>query len=146
MSALENIPQGALWLPNAGLTDARERAAQKAVNEYDERLTLGQRRDTGEWVVFLKRRGDEPFPVLGLGRYLPEPNEVTHKLWKHDTVRRGDQIMAEIMKRQDAAQKKNKDEADERSGVMAEALEHGFRKQGAHPSPRVFIPASVRSV
>lgn len=144
---LDNIPRGALWLPGVGETSVDEREASTAVQEYDSDLVLGQRRDSGEWIVFLQRGGDaQPLPVLGLGTRLPHPQDILKKLHDSDARRRGDKIVSEIVKRQDAAKKELVYESHERDGVLAEHLEHGFRKEGKHPSPRVFIPSGVKSV
>lgn len=138
-----DIPREALWLPSAHL-GSFEKAAAKAVEDYDSTLTLGQRRDTGEWLVFKKNGpGGEPFPVLGLGNHLPSADEVTKKLYTCDVRRHGEKIFRDIQRRNDERAAAMKYEQSEKVGVMAEHLDHAFRQQGVHPSPRIFLPAGI---
>lgn len=151
ISAMEkkiDAPSGSLWLPGIGVSGTDERAAAAAVEEYDPNLVLGQRRDTGEWIVFLRKgpNDGEPFPVLGLGTRLPAADEVTRTLYQKDVRRHGEKLFHDIYRKQQANLKTLRDNASEASGVLAEGMEWGFRKQGVHPSPRVFLPAGVKSV
>ena len=139
------IPRGALWLPGVGTTTSNEREAAKALHEYDPDLVLGQDKSTGQWVVCLRNGpySSEPFPVLGLGFDLPDRAEIQRRLHQADTRRQGDKIVKAVMRRQEDAVNAQRHEAGEKTGVLAEHLEHGFRKQDAHPSPRVFLPAGI---
>lgn len=143
-----DVPKGALWLPGVGVSGTDERAAANAVNAYDSGLVLGQNRETGEWIVFLRHgpHNGEPFPVLGLGTRLPAADEITKKLYACDVRRHGERLFRDIYKRQEAQLAEHHAAINDKTGVFAEALEHGFRKMGAHPSPRVFLPAGVKSV
>lgn len=138
----EDIPRGALWTPDNGWTSQNERQCAKMVEEYDTELVLGQRKDTGEWVVFLKNgpQNDGPFPIFGLGRELPPADKIKERLAKHDVSRHGRKIYTDIlcsMQREEAAAKAARHDAD---GQVAEAMEWGMRQMGSHPSPRIFVP------
>lgn len=139
------IPQGALYLPDVGLTSSDERAASKVVREYDADCRLGQRKDTGEWIVYMTDPSGAPFPVLGFGTRLPHPDEILKKMYQTDVRRHGEKIFKEIMKRQDSNQDANKREHHDATDVMADAMVEGFRKQGYNPYPRVFIPKGVKT-
>lgn len=133
---------GRLWTPD-GSASTQERQVAKAIKEYDQDLILGQRSD-GEWVVFLQPEGEEnPFPVLGLGFSLPSSDHVKAKLFKHDTRKNGRDIYRQMLRRMDQSRKDSSDTFGDSAGHAAEALAHGFRQQGAHPSPRIFVPRGV---
>lgn len=142
----EDIPRDALWTPDNGWTSVNERQVAKAVEEYDASLVLGQRQDTGEWVVFLRNgpHQGEAFPLLGLGHELPSADKVKELLFKRDVKRNGAKIYDDIVRSMESKRREAKSAASDASGQAAEALEYGFRKMGKHPSPRVFIPAGVK--
>jgi hypothetical protein len=134
-------PAEQLWLPQGG---SHERAVAKAVESYDRDLGLGQRKDTDEWVVFLKNvRDGDPIPVLGLGLTLPSADRVAEKLAHHDTKRFCGEILRRMENERKAKERLSNEKRDEASGTMAEALEWGFRKMGANPFPKVFVPRSI---
>lgn len=141
----EDIPRGALWTPQNGWTSQQERECAKAVEEYDSALVLGQRQDTGEWVVFLKEgpANKDVFPIFGLGRQLPSSDKIKEILSRSDVSRHGRKIYAQIlqsMAREEAAAKAARHEADE---PAAEALAWGINKMtGSHP--RIFVPKTYR--
>jgi hypothetical protein len=138
---LNELMPGALYLPDVGLTGSDERAASKAVREYDADCRLGQRKDTGEWIVYMTNPATgEPFPVLGLGTRLPSPDEILRRMYQTDVRRHGDKIFRDIMRRQDAAHAAQKQKADDASEAVADALVSGYRKQGHNPFPRIFVP------
>lgn len=145
---IDDLKPGALWLPGQGVTGTDERAAAEAVVAYDPTLILGQNRETGEWIVFLRKgpHEGEPFPVLGLGNRLPAADEITRTLYAKDVRRHGEKLYEAIYRKQQAQLAELNRQAGERTGVAAEYMDHAFRKMGAHPSPRVFIPAGVKSV
>lgn len=142
-----DIPQGALWTPNGGWSYAGERECAKAVEEYDSDLALGQRKDTGEWVVFIRNgpHDGEPFPVLGLGFRLPGADEVKKKLHTHDVRRHGKQLVADIERRKEAKRKELDQMRDENHSIAAERMEYTMRKLGnSTPNTgRIFVPRGV---
>ena len=132
-----------LWLPGKGLVPAHMRSAQQIVEEYDQDLTLGRHEQTGEWVVLLKRGPEgRPFPVFGLGIELPAPEQIQKRLVESDVRRNGAEIVMQIRRRQELAAKESRALASDAAGHAAEALDWGFRKEGKHPSPRIFVPNS----
>jgi hypothetical protein len=133
-----------LWIPGHGLVEAGIARASKIVEDYDEKLMLARHEVTGDWCVFLKKGPfGEPFPVIGLGKELPSSQEITDKLLAADTSRRGDQILRDLNAHNERLREPKRSAADTASGIAAEALEWGFRKQGAHPIPRIFVPRTA---
>ena len=126
-----------LWLPGLGVTDLRVRKVVKAVKEYDHALNLARHEITGDWVIII---GEEGHPVWGFGKELPNPEDVQHILGKRDVKRNGRRILDQS--RREAAKRKADEQyrISETDGVAAEHFEHAFRKQGAHPTPRIFLP------
>lgn len=135
-----------IWTPT-GMVDRELRKAQRVVEQYDERLMLARHEGTGDWCVWLKPKanpfGDLPYPVIGLGPTLPSPEEIERQIVKADAARRGDEILREINAANDKLRAEKERAADDASGQGAEALEWGFRKMSAHPTPRIFVPRSV---
>lgn len=130
-----------IWLPNVGVVPAHIRTAQQAVEAYDSRLELGYDRRNDQWVVLWKDGPDgAPFPVLGLGRELPGYEEIQRLLYQGDTVRRGGDVVRDVIRRNDARKKAGQDELRDRAGEVAEALEHAFHRLGSTSYKRVFIP------
>ena len=144
MSALTPIKSDAIWLPGKGMVSLSARAAAKAVEEYDPDLILGKHAATDDWVVFIKNGpGGQPFPVFGLGKELPGPDEIKRRLYQADTKRRGTKIVAEVERRNEQRRREAAARASDAAGEVAEAYDWALRKQGAHPFPRVFVPAGV---
>lgn len=139
MSVLDLSAQQ-LWTPQ-GLVGPEIREARQAVEDYDPNLSLGRHEITGDWVVLLKRPDSEaPVPIFGLGKELPSRERITEQLYKSDVRRRGGKIAEALERRQREAQR----EADRKASDAAEEAAEGFawaaRKDGSHPSPRIFVP------
>ena len=130
-----------LWTPH-GVLGTDEGAAVKAIEDYDSDLTLAQDTRNGNFVVALKDRGPDgqPFPVFNLGTRLPSPDEITRKLYESDVRRHGGKIAQAIDRRNEQRKKELALRADEGTEAAAEAYEWAFRKLGAHPFPRIFVP------
>lgn len=137
-----------LWTP-AGEHDLTTAPARRVVEQYDENLMLARNVDTGDWCVYLKPRAnpfgqtDKPFPVIGLGPELPSPETIQRRLYQADAKRRGDQILNDMNSHNESLMQPKRIAADTGTGIAAEVFEYGFRKMGAHPIPRVFVPRSV---
>lgn len=133
-----------IWLPGAGLVPAHIRSAQQAVEAYDSRLELGQNQRNGEWVVLWKDGPDgAPFPVLGLGHELPSYEEIQRLLYTYDTVRRGGDVVKDVIRRNEKRKAESRAELKERAGEVAEALEHAFHRMGKTSYKRVFVPSDI---
>lgn len=129
-----------VFVNGRGMVDSGVLAVDRAVNEYDERLYFDRNRDTGDYCVYIKTPANEPdVPVIGF-QEIPHPEDALKRLYHADSLRHGEEILEGMRRRNEAARKEAGRTADEASGQMAEGLEWAFRKQGAHPSPRIFIP------
>jgi hypothetical protein len=119
---------------------ANIREATKAVEDYDANLSLGKNDRTGDWVVLLKRPDGETVPIFGLGPELPSREIITERLYKSDVRRHGGKL-AVAMERRDAEKRREQARlADDATGEVAEAFVWAARKDGSHPSPRIFVP------
>jgi len=119
-----------------------EKRAAEAVEEYDPDLTLGQRKDTGEWCAFLpgnRASGGQPFPVFSFGQKLPDPDQIKRLLYQHDVRRNGHELLDQLERIYDDEQKRLADAAGEATGMYAEAIDSNMRLKGTHPFPRVFV-------
>lgn len=137
-------PGDSLWLPNVGLVPPHIRTAQQAVEAYDPRLELGFNERNGEWVVLWKD-GPEgaPYPVLGLGKELPGYEEIQRLLYKHDTVRRGGEVVKDVIRRNEQRKAEGRAQLKDRAGEVAEALEFAFRRMGKTSYTKVYVPRGV---
>jgi hypothetical protein len=129
-----------LWLPGLGDADREVRAVARAVREYDQDLRLQRHELTGDWVVTL---GENSHPIYGFGRTLPDPRDVEHILGSRDVKRRGKKILDDLAREAERKRLDQQYRVEEHNGEMAEHFEHAFRKQGKHPTTRVFIPRSL---
>jgi hypothetical protein len=119
-----------------------EMRAAEAVKEYDADLMLGQRKDTGDWCVFLpgnRANGMQPYPVFSFGRELPHPDDIKKKLYQNDVRRNGQQILDQLDRIYEDEQKKIADKADEGVEAYAEAILSNMHQRGTNPFPRVFV-------
>jgi hypothetical protein len=124
----------ALWIPGRGSMDTRAYRVDRAVNEYNDRLSFGRNEDTGDWCVFMRMPSPEPLlPLFGFGDSIPEPDEVIKQLWKADSLRHGDKILNQIIREQEDRKKRYEYAASQASEESAEVLEHFLRKKGKSP-------------
>lgn len=142
MSSALDLSPSQLWTPQ-GYMPAHVREATKAVEDYDANLSIGQHEKTGEWVVLLKRPDGETVPIFGLGADLPSREVITERLYKSDVRRHGGKL-ADAMERRDAQRRKEQARAaDDATGEAAEGFVWAARKDGSHPSPRIFVPGGT---
>lgn len=113
-----------LFVPHkGGFYDVEEYKIQKAVQEYDERLTLALNENTGDWCIYYRRSREDPFfPVLGLGNTLPDKDAVLRRIYNADTVRHGQKMLEQINKKNDKLQRQNDQEIDAITEYLADAV------------------------
>lgn len=128
-----------LYIPGQGFVDLHLRRAMKAVEKYDDRLILARHEHTGDWVAFIQLGPDRMFPVIGFGKELPHPDEITRTLERADTHRHGDKILRQIQEHNDRLQREKRALAAEAVEETAERAEFGFRKYTGQ-KPLIFIP------
>lgn len=143
MQDLLTLRNDAIWLPGRGMLRLPELQAARAVEEYDASLVLGQRKDSGEWVVFIKDGPNgQPFPALGLGHQLPSPERIKQLLYEKDTVRHGGEIVRKIERHNQKVRDKFAAKSSDGAGAAAEAFVWGAQQMGALPKP-IFVPKGV---
>ena len=129
----------ALWIPGRGSVDTRAYRVDRAVNEYNDRLSFDRNQDTGDWCVFMRMPSPEPpLPLFGFGDIIPEPDEVVKQLWKADSLRHGEKILDQIVREQDERKRRYESAASQASEESAEVLEHFLRKRGKSPVIKSF--------
>lgn len=128
-----------LWIPGRGSMDTRVFRVDKAVREYNDRLSFDRNHDTGDWCVFMRMPSpEEPLPLFGFGDSIPEPDEVVKQLWKADSLRHGEKILDQIVREQEERKQKYEYAASQASEESAEVLEHFLRKHGKSPVIKSF--------
>ncbi|MGE5595460.1 MAG: hypothetical protein ACM3S1_05430 [Hyphomicrobiales bacterium] len=128
-----------LWIPGQGTVPVHMRAAQRAVEEYDDRLILARHEITGDWVAFIQLGPDRMFPVIGFGKELPHPDEIRATLERADTRRHGTKILDQIQRENARIQREKRAMAAEAIEEAAEYADFGFRKF-AGVKTQIFIP------
>lgn len=123
-----------LFIPGQGVTDTRAYRVDAAIKQYDERLMFGQHPDTGDWCVFIRLpRPEQPYPVIGFGKDIPEPSSVLERLQRADTMRNGDAVYREVVRSQEQYRKGLEYNTDQAGEESAEVIEHFMRKEGKSP-------------
>lgn len=119
---------GAIYLPGRGVVDLAGVSVDRAVNQYDERLSFGRNEETGDYCIFVKmpRGWDGPehgLPILGFQREVPTVDEAMKRLWQSDTLRHGERILNEVNRENDRIQRELDYRASEGAGELAEVVE-----------------------
>lgn len=123
-----------------GMVDSDVLAVDRALNEYDERLYFDQNAQTGQWCAFLKTPPSEPdLPIFGWD-YVPDPEGAIRRIYQADSLRHGAEILNQIDRANDERNRPYDEAVENATGEVAEAMEWGFRKMGAHPTSRIFVP------
>lgn len=113
-----------IWTPGGADPEA---LAARMVKDYDPNLELGRHTLTGDWCIWLMRRGTDPYPVIGLGQTLPEPDALIERIKAADTRIHGDAALQRMNADNEAWERERRAEADEAAGVAAEAYEWAAR-------------------
>ena len=134
-------PSESMWIPGIGELNFAEMRAERAVQEYDPELLLGQDKRSGQWAVFVPHgpESPEPFPVLGLGHELPSPERIKQLLHESDVRRNSAELLDKIKRHADESDKKFSEAFDEGNQEIAEAIASHMRDQGTHPFPKVYM-------
>lgn len=117
-----------IYLPGRGVVDLEANRVDRAVHEYDERLSFARNEETGDYCIFIKmERGwdgpDAGLPVLGFGKQIPHPEDALKRLYQADSLRRGNEILDDINRTNDDVHKQLDAAAHEGAGHYVEALE-----------------------
>lgn len=116
-----------IWTPEA---DAPPEvvAAKRAVETYNENLTLGKHLLTGDWCIWLKQGPDKPpYPVIGLGPQLPSPEVISDRLYRADTRIHGDKILTDMLKSNETYEREQRYASEQATSIAAEAYEWAHR-------------------
>jgi hypothetical protein len=127
-----------IWLPGIGYADVGMASLDRAVQEYDPMLRFGRNEETGQYCVFMVKRGEAPLPVLGFNE-LPSQDHVMRRLYQSDSVRHGKRLLDDIERHNRDLEKTREAAAVEAEGQLAEAIEWGARQDAATRYSRVFL-------
>lgn len=123
-----------LWLPGYGVADSKAIRVSDALNAYDERLMFAKNEDTGDWCVFVRMpRPQPPFPLMGFGDNIPDPEVVLARVQEGHLVRNKERIWREITDSQKKYREELNYRGDQASEESAEVVEHFLRKHGKSP-------------
>lgn len=138
----------AIWLPGQGMVDLSVTRVDKAVQEYDERLRFGRNEATGQYCIFRRMDHGDPLakyqtaigpvlPILAFDK-VPHPEDALKRLYQTDAMRRGNEILDEINKGNEAIEAAGEAKAQEADGIAAEVMDFAHRLTGTAPHLKVF--------
>lgn len=113
-----------IWTPSGSDPEV---VAARMVKDYDSNLELGRHTLTGDWCIWLMRRGHDPVPVIGLGQHLPEPEALVERIKAADSRLHGDAMLRRMNDENEALQKEQARASEEAAGIAAEAYEWAAR-------------------
>lgn len=114
----------------------------RAVNEYDERLSFGWHEQNQDWVVFMKMPHKESFPnqpILGFGNTVPTPEKAVQRLREADTLRTGESIINDMNRRNAGLKAAIQSKAGEATEDAAERIDSANRKHGFLDKNKFFV-------
>ncbi len=128
-----------ILVPGRGLVNLDALAVDRAVKEYDERLSFGYNPKNEDWVVYIKLPrdfegawyqidGENVMPVLGVGREIPKPEVVTQRLWETDAWRNGEEMYDNMLKHNAAIKAEEEEQASQLNQEVAERIAHVYNK------------------
>lgn len=132
------------YLPEVGNVSWEFIRADRAAQEYDERLRFRVHPENGQYTVFIRQPNGQPdYPILGFAYEVPHPDFVKSELYRTDTLRHGNEMLDKLNKHNDDIRRAN----DIRFGAVANEsaarIEHALRKGGminsGHVSTRVRV-------
>lgn len=131
-------PASSIWIPGKGSTEFAALRVARAIKEYDADLEFGQNSDTGQWCIFLLRRGEAPMPVIGFDK-IPHPEDAIKRLVQSDARRRGNEILDEMNRSNKNLEIARDDAAAAAEAQLAEVAEWALRTEGKTPHKRVIL-------
>jgi hypothetical protein len=136
-----------IYLPGRGAYDVPVMQLHRAVEKYDDRLAFGRNQDNGQWCVFVKMpRGHKPpyVPVLGFStNELPTVEEVLRRVEAADTRRFSKELLKLVTDDYLDQQKRVEKQGEDLNELFVEIFDYAYRKQGAHPVPRIIVPRGI---
>ena len=135
-----------IYIPGRGSVDSDVYKVDRAVNQYNDRLSFEFNEAGQDYCIFMRMPYPErPVIILVFGEKVPHPDEACKRLWESDTLRHGDKILNDILKSQEDFKNAKRYAADEASGDSAERVEKFLRDRGKSPVIKVF-PNAKREV
>jgi hypothetical protein len=123
-----------IYIPGRGSVDSDVYKVDRAVNQYNDRLSFEFNEAGQDYCIFMRMPYPEnPVVILGFGDRVPHPDEACKRLWESDTMRHGDKILNDILKSQEEFKNAKRYAADQASSDSAERVEHLMRKNGDSP-------------
>lgn len=128
-----------IYIPGRGNVDSDVYKVDRAVNQYNDRLSFEFNEAGQDYCIFMRMPYPErPVIILGFGNRVPHPDEACKRLWESDTLRHGERILNDILKSQEDFKNTKRYAADQASGDSAERIEKFLRDRGKSPVIKVF--------
>ncbi len=145
-----------ILVPGRGLVNLDALIVDRAVKEYDERLSFGYNPQNEDWVVYIKLprdyqgawyqiEGENVMPVLGVGKGVPSPEIVTRKLYETDAWRNGEEMYNNMLKHNEKIKASQQAQADHLNLEVAERLASVKQKlDGEGKSTKIYFDGTTR--
>jgi hypothetical protein len=128
-----------IYIPGRGSVDSDVYKVDRAVNQYNDRLSFEFNEAGQDYCIFMRMPYPErPVIILGFGEKVPHPDEACKRLWESDTMKHGDRILNDILKSQEDFKNAKRYAADQASSDSAERIEKFLRGKGHSPIVKVF--------
>lgn len=145
-----------ILVPGRGLVNLDALRVDKAVKEYDERLSFGYNPTNGDWVVYIQLPrdyqgawyqidGENVMPVLGVGTTVPSPEAVTKRLYETDAWRNGKEMYDSMLRHNEKLKAAQKEQADQLDLEVAERLASVKKKMdGQGETTKIYFDGTTR--
>jgi hypothetical protein len=83
-----------IYIPGRGSVDSDVYKVDRAVNQYNDRLSFEFNEAGQDYCIFMRMPYPErPVIILGFGEKVPHPDEACKRLWESDTMIHGDKSL-----------------------------------------------------
>lgn len=119
------------YLPEVGNVSWEFIRADRAAQEYDERLRFRVHPENGQYTIFIRQPDGKPdYPILGFGYEIPHPDRVKADLYRTDTLRHGEEMLDKLNAHNDSIRLQNEIAFRGVANESAQRLEHALRTGG----------------
>lgn len=128
------------YLPEVGNVSWDFIRADRAAQEYDERLRFRVHPENGQYTIFIRQPDGKPdYPILGFAYEIPHPDHVKKELYRTDTIRHGEEMLDKLNAHNDAIRFQNEVSFRGVANESAMRIEHALRKGGMINSGHVSV-------
>lgn len=148
-------PAQEIIVPGRGVVNFDAARVDRAVKEYDERLSFGWNPKNEDWVVYIELPRDykDPWyqiggvpvmPVLGVGKEIPTPEAVVKRLWETDAWRNGEEIYDKMLKHNESLKAEKEAATQAQTDEALDRIGHAYNAMTGEGTSKVYFNGSKR--